>query len=562
MNQIRKLISSLTLRQQVSVVAGAVLVALGIWLFTRWNHERDFKPLYANLAAEDAGAVMQKLHEENVEYRVDDIGGVLRVPADKVAELRLKMASAGLPKTGRIGFELFDKSNFGLTEFAEQVNFRRAIEGELERSIAALSEIERARVHISLPKDSVFLEAKQEAKASVVVSLKAGVKLSAQNGAAITYLVASAVDRLSPEQVTVLDTRGNLLIRPHKASADPGADQPEAALEYRQTMEHDLVLKINSTLEPLLGADKFRAGASVDVDYTSADQSEESYDPTRSAMVSAQKTEDISNSAQQAGMPGTAANLPRPPARPSGAAGGTSRKTENITYQTSRTVRRTRIPQGTVKRMSLSVLVDQGLRWEGRGAKAKRILLPPSQQKLKSIRDLVSAATGFNETRGDQLTVETLPFESTLGIEAPGDPVPAAPPASPLQSLPPWLQKIINSMPLGMVIGAGLAACVIVIAPIVLIMKRRRKTSANGDVTADRALHQGGSNAEAAFADQLANRAASQERLDAEAMLSLKLPPPGTKKSEVLTKHLKKAVQAEPAVSAQLLRTWLHENEN
>src|SRR5205085_1351234 len=234
--------------------------------FSSWNRERDFRPLYTNLAAEDAGAVMQKLKEEGVEYRVDDTGTAMRVPSGRVAELRLRMASAGLPKTGRIGFELFDKGNFGLTEFAEQVNYRRAIEGELERSIGALSEIERARVHISLPKDSVFLESKQEAKASVVLSLRTGAKLSAQNGAAITYLVSSAVDRLAPEAVTVLDSRGNLLVRPHKA-AEAGSDQPEADLEYRQKMERDLVLKIAATLEPLLGAEKYRAGASVDIDF-------------------------------------------------------------------------------------------------------------------------------------------------------------------------------------------------------------------------------------------------------------------------------------------------------
>src|SRR6266567_3260831 len=289
MGQIRKLLSSLTLRQQISIVVAMVAVGAGLWLLARWNRERDFVPLYSNLSAEDAGAVMAKLKEENVDYRVD--GNTLRVPSDKVAELRLRMASEGLPKTSRIGFELFDKSNFGLTEFAEQVNYRRAIEGELEKSIMALSEIERARVHISLPKDSVFLESKQEAKASVVVNLRPRAKLTPQNGAAITYLVASAVDRLSPEAVTVLDTRGNLLVRPHKASAEAGGDQAEADLEYRQKIERDLVLKIGSTLEPLLGADKFRVGVSVEVDSTSADQSEETFDPSKSVMVSSQKTD-------------------------------------------------------------------------------------------------------------------------------------------------------------------------------------------------------------------------------------------------------------------------------
>src|SRR5262249_35860482 len=186
MDQIRKLIASLTLRQKITIIGAVLVMGASLWMFSKWNHERDFRPLYANLASEDAGSVMQKLKEEGVEYRVDDAGGTLRVPSTKVAELRLKMASAGLPKTGRIGFELFDKNSFGLTEFAEQVNYRRAIEGELEKSIMALSEIERARVHISLPKDSVFLESKQEAKASVVVNLRPRAKLTPQNGAAIT----------------------------------------------------------------------------------------------------------------------------------------------------------------------------------------------------------------------------------------------------------------------------------------------------------------------------------------------------------------------------------------
>src|SRR5690348_14816631 len=135
MNQFRKLLSSLSLRQQISIGVALLATGVGMWLFTKWNHERDFQPLYANLPAEDAGAVIQKLKEEGVEYRVSENGTVLRAPADRVAELRLRMASAGLPKSGRIGFELFDKNSFGLTEFAEQVNYRRAIEGELERSI-------------------------------------------------------------------------------------------------------------------------------------------------------------------------------------------------------------------------------------------------------------------------------------------------------------------------------------------------------------------------------------------------------------------------------------------
>ena len=557
MNQFRKLLSSLTLRQQISIGVALVVVGVGLWTFSKWNNERDFRPLYRNLAAEDAGAVMQKLKEEGVEYRVDEGGTALRVPSDKVAELRLKMASAGLPKTGRIGFELFDKNSFGLTEFAEQVNYRRAIEGELERSISALTEIERARVHISLPKDSVFLESKQEAKASVIVTLRAGAKLAPQSAAAITYLVASAVDRLQPESVTVLDSRGGLLVRPHKQTLDAGGGQPEVDLEYRQKMERDLVVKISSTLEPLLGADKFRVGASVDVDFTSGDQSEETYDPSKSAMISAQKTEDITGVSAQAGVPGAASNLPRPPARAAGSGSSATRKTENISYQTSRVIKRTKIPQGAVKRMSLAVLVDQNVRWEGKGPKARRIVEPPSAGKLKTIRDLVAAATGFTEIRGDQLTVETLPFESTLVLEAPSEAGPLT--APPVSKLPPWLQTLVKDMPAGLLVGIVLGGLIILIAPIALLLRRRRSTT--NAPAADKALSEG-EDAIANFENLLASRASAQEKLDAEALLALKIAAPGTKKSEILTKHLKKAVKTDPKASAQLLRTWMGEGES
>jgi len=233
------------------------------------------------------------------------------------------------------------------------------------------------------------------------------------------------------------------------------------------------------------------------------------------------------------------------------------RRTENTSYQTSRIVKRTRIPQGAVKRMSLAVLLDQNVRWEGKGATAKRILEPPSPEKIKTIHDLVAAATGFTETRGDQLTVETLPFESTLGVEPPADVIP--PPAPPAGGLPPWLDKYVRNMPLGLRIGAGVAAGLIVIGPVLLLVMRRRKPRLAA-ATTGKALE--GGDAAASFEGQLASRAANQERLDAEAMLALKLPPPGTKKSDVLTKHLKKSVKSEPGVSAQLLRTWIHENEN
>jgi flagellar M-ring protein FliF len=293
MVQIIRLLNSLTWKQLLSLVLAAAAVIAALSAFARWNRERDFRPLYSALSTEDAGAVVAKVRESGSDYRLSDDGSAVLVPSGKVAELRLELAAAGVPKSGRIGFELFDKTNFGASDFTEQVNYHRALEGELERSVMALAEVEQARVHITFSKDSIFLESRQPAKASVLVKLRGGAQLSAQNVAAICQLAASAVDGLQPEAVSVVDMRGNLLNRARRPLTGDEPEPSEAALDYRQKIEHDLLAKINNTLEPLLGADKFRASASVDCDFTSTDQSEENFDPNKSVMLTSQKTEDI-----------------------------------------------------------------------------------------------------------------------------------------------------------------------------------------------------------------------------------------------------------------------------
>src|SRR5215467_9135118 len=169
MEQLRKLFTSLSLRQRVIVGAVSLLVLAALFLFVKWNKNRDFKPLYSELSAEDAGAIVAKLREGGIDYRLSESNSTILVPSRNVAELRLEMATAGIPKSGRIGYELFDRTNLGTTDFTEQVNYHRAVEGELERSVMALSEVEQARVHITFPKESVFADERQPAKASVMV---------------------------------------------------------------------------------------------------------------------------------------------------------------------------------------------------------------------------------------------------------------------------------------------------------------------------------------------------------------------------------------------------------
>src|SRR5579884_2264277 len=222
MAQFKKLYASLTIAQRISIAGFALLFALGVAWFTHWEREAGFRPLFTGLSSEDAAGIVQKLKESATDYRIGSGGTAVLVPEAKVAELRLEMAGAGLPKTGRIGFEIFDKTNFGITDFAEHVNYRRAVEGELERSIMSIAEVEQARVHVTFPKDSVFLDAREPAKASVLLRLRPGALLSAQNVAAVTHLVSSAVEGLAPTAVSVVDMQGNLLNRA-RASA-PGSD--------------------------------------------------------------------------------------------------------------------------------------------------------------------------------------------------------------------------------------------------------------------------------------------------------------------------------------------------
>ena len=557
----KKLLANFSLRQRITIVMAAVLAGAGLYALVQWRQEADFRPLYTGLAPEDAGGIVQKLKESAVEYRLGEGGTSVLAPSARIAELRISMAAAGLPKSGRIGFELFDKANLGATDFTEHVNYRRALEGELERSVMSLAEVEQARVHLTFSKESVFVEQQEPAKASVLVRLRPGSHLAPQNVLAIDHLVASAVEGLSPDAVSVLDMNGNLLGRPKAAGTLDGPEPSEAVLDYRHKVEADLVAKIDSTLEPLLGAERFRAGASVECDFTGGEQSEEIFDPARSVMVSSQRTEDSSGPTSANGVPGTASTLPRPTSRPGTGSSRVSRVTENIAYQSSRTVKKTRVPAGEVRKMSLAVLVDQTVSWEKDNNTFRRVLVPPPPEKLKVIHDLVAGVTGLNVDRGDQLIVETLPFETTLMTEPPQPNAPGmAPAAKPV-------------LPLGLdrktlLIGGGAAALLILIL-VAALMRRRSAPEVEasapaalpaGQGAAPAQIPQAGSSVEQQLEAKLAEREAQQQKLDAQALSALKLAPAITKTSEVLAKHLREKVKEEPGLSAHVLQSWIRED--
>lgn len=548
MDQLKKLLASLSLRQRLATIAVALLVGCGIWALTSWKREGDFRPLYKSMSPEDAGAVVQKLKESGVPYRLSDNGGAVLVPAAKVAEARLDLAAAGLPKSGRIGFELFDKTNLGATEFVEHVNYRRALEGELERSVMALAAVEQARVHITFPKESVFLDAAQPGKASVMLRLRSGERLQPQNVLAIERLVASAVEGLAPEGVSVLDMRGNLLSN-HRKSNPEGGQPPEEFLETQRHIERDLVAKVNNTLEPLLGPDRFRAAVSIECDWNRGEQSEESYDPAREAILNSQKSEDTGAAGGASGVPGTASNLPRPTSRPSAAVTNLSRRTENITYQPSRTIKKTLLAQGNIKRLSVSVLVDQDARWEGQGRSARRVMIPPSAETIKAIRDVVAGATGLNASRGDQLIVESLPFETTVRPDRPEMSSPPAP--------APWWNQNPRILILA---GIGLVMLLALVGGAAFLALRKRPQP-KGAMEISPALAGGQANEAAQIGEAAGEEQTGTARPGSKAQptTSLELPEPKATRADLLKQQLLEVVKKEPEVAAKVLRSWLEE---
>jgi len=374
----------------------------------------------------------------------------------------------------------------------------------------------------------------------VLLRIRPGAVLPDSAVPAITNLIASAVEGLAPEMVSVLDMRGNLLNRPKRTGGAQEAS--EGALEYRHRVEQDLTGKLNSTLEPVVGAGRFRAAVSAECDLSSGEQSEENFDPTHSVMVTSQKTEDVSTPSHIAGgVPGTASNLPEPPQKPQATGGGTSRKTENISYQSSHTVKHTVLPQGSIKKLSVSVLLDHDVHWEGTAPNQKRVLVAPTPERIKVIHDLVAAATGLDTQRGDQLIVESLPFESTLNLEPPLPSLPAHPskPLTPLEQLksdPKMFYGLIGITVL--VLAGGFFA----------LRSMLKKPAITAPVQAQQALPAGSG-----------EHAGESEAWSPASLAASKTPALAAGRVETLTSQLRGAAQKDSEFVAGVLRGWIKE---
>ncbi|HXJ85914.1 MAG TPA: flagellar basal-body MS-ring/collar protein FliF [Candidatus Binatia bacterium] len=391
----------LSLKQQLLLAGGAVLVSGVLWLFVTLLGQPKFVTLYSGLRPEEAQSLASRLAAKNIPHQVSADGGSLLVPEDKLDASRLETAAAGLPRSARMGFELFDTPNWAGSDFTEKVNYQRALEGELERTLATMSEIEGVRVHLVLPQESLFTEQQHEAKAAVILKTRSG-RLSEQAQQAIPQLVASAVDRLKPENVTVVDADSNT---PLVRDAAPGSRAYSLDEELSKTLVH--------TLEPVVGADHVRASVHVEYDLGTSEDTQETYDPKATATLTEEHSEEKSTGAAPAGVPGTASNVPSatPPVPSGPGADQSSSRSDATTYAVSKSLHHSVEPPGRIRRLAAAVLVDDAVEVSEQAGKQVTARRKRTPEEMKQIEQLAHAAIGLDTQRGDVLAVENLSFQ-------------------------------------------------------------------------------------------------------------------------------------------------------
>ena len=394
----------LTLNQRLLLAGGGTLVGGVIWIFVALLGQPKYVTLYSGLRTEESQNLASRLAAKNISYQIAPDGSSLLVPEDKLDASRLETAAAGLPRTARLGFELFDSPNWAGSDFTEKVNYQRALEGELERTLATLSEIEAVRVHLVMPEESLFTEREHEAKAAVIVKTRGG-RLSDQAHLAIPQLVASAVDRLRPENVTVVDAASNTPLL--RDSAGPGSRTYRVDDELAQTLVH--------TLEPVVGADHVRASVHVEYELGTTEATDEIYDPKAQVPLTQEHAEENSNGTTPAGIPGTASNVPSGTTAPATnpTAEQASSRSDSTTYAVSKSVRHSTEPPGRVRRIAAAVLVDDAVEYSDQSGKRMTTRRKRTADEIKQIEQLAQAAIGIDSQRGDVLAVENLSFQQT-----------------------------------------------------------------------------------------------------------------------------------------------------
>ncbi len=560
LKQIQEFLRGLSLQQKALLAGGVVAVGLILWLFVFLLGSGKNVLLYSGLKPADAQSLGSRLAAKNIPYEISPDGGSVLVPSEKLDAARLETAAQGLPRNARLGFELFDTPNWAGSDFSEKVNYQRALEGELERTLQTLGEVEAVRVHLVLPRESLFSEQERESKAAVIVKTRNGT-LSRDAQQAIPQLVASAVDGLRPENVTVVDaeTAQSFLVR----RGPPGQSSFDSDEELAAAAVH--------AIEPVVGADHVRASVHVDYDPSSSEDTSEIYDPKASATLAQQHTEELAGGANPAGVPGVTSNVPgsavavapptsppTPPAKPGATAtipaGGVpaaavpsllsaidnqSSKSDSSTFAVSKNIRHVVNPAGRIRRITASVLVDDAIdqpavpqtgKPENGKTATGTVRRKRTPEEMTAIEKLARAAIGIDDQRGDLLAVENLSFQS-VPVEAP----PAPGKLDKYRLLvQPWF---------GMLRYVAITLLFLVVYAMVLNPVKKQAIAAFRQIPAHLSKPLTGASAAGNVLADLPQ--ASDE----------------AKRAGVLKKELGDKIKAEPAAAGRLVQSWIHDQK-
>ena len=426
--QVGTALAGMPLKKKISLLMVIGLTVGGLIYLIEWSGRPDYQRLYTDLSMDDAGSIVAQLKSQKVPYRITGGGSCIEVPSEKIYELRMAMASEGLPQGSGIGFEVFDNAKLGMTEFMQNVNYQRALQGELSRTINQIDEIDSSRVHIGMPTQTLFIEEEIPASASVVLKIKPGRRLGQGQIQGITHLVSSSISGLSTENVTVVDNRGKLLAGKEDASS-PAAMSTDQYM-YQRKMESTLENRIKTMLEEVLGPNKAIVRVACELDFMRHEQTEEMYLPDNQVVRSEQIHDEATGGSRNPamGIPGVGSNT-----RPNGIGidtGGTEtigsrnetsfRKTDQTkNYEIGKIVNRKIMPSGTMRRVSAAVIVDGSYQVVPRKKKKGRPeqqYTPRSPEEMAQFENIIKSAINFDADRGDTVEIENIAFE-TAGLD-------------------------------------------------------------------------------------------------------------------------------------------------
>jgi len=532
-------LTAVPVKAMVMLTLGVAALAAVLAALAMWSKSGDYRVLYANLSDKDGGAVLAQLSQMNVPYKHADGGNAILVPADKVHDVRLKLAQAGLPKGSTSGFELLDNARFGQTQFQERTTWQRALEGELMRSIGALAAVESARVHLALPQQNGFFREQQKPSASVLLQLHPGRTLERAQIAGIVHLVSSSVPELSPKAVSVLDSSGMLLSGATGDNPASGLDAQQ--LQYVQQIESSYVKRVIDIIEPIVGRDNVRATVAAEVDFAQSEATDELFKPNQgkdmAAAIRSQQLSESSNGASTtpSGIPGALSNQPPVPATAplsgasaplqaanSAATGASTRRDNVVNYEIDKTVRVTRNATGIVKRLNAAVVVNHRVITD---AKGKTTSTPLSNDEVEKLTALVRESIGFNKERGDSIKLINAPFRTEA--------LPKAADALPLwQQL--WLIDLVRA--------AAVPAALVLVALLVVggVIKPALKAAAGPTM-----------------GRQLDAMVADSPHLAAPAVPLALGAPPGDKH----VSDARELAKQNPAAVAHIVRDWVNKND-